>query len=718
MPALIVALRFVTVLTVTLVVGVLNISFARADQGREAMFAPVHLLQPPLIGQDEDSYSAAICLDPPNPIVTENCLPGSDSWHIDHYTPDIVGFASSTSLNLGETIDLFINTDAPTFDIYLYRSGYYQGTGGRLLQTISDLPGQNQPVCHKNEESGLASCSNWTVSHRLEIPADWVSGVYLAKLVRPDTGGENFILFTVRDDGYDSAILMQLSVTTYQAYNNFGGKSVYNYNSGHCATDSGHARASAISFQRPYLAPAVYSGNTYFWSDYPMVFWLEAQGYDVSYATNLDVHRYGKPHHHNGLLHHHIFLSVGHDEYWSQAMRDAITQARDAGVHLGFFSANTGYWRVQLEPDPWTGEPDQVMLTYKSADDGVADPSGHSTSTWRDPNGVDDPENGLIGVQYIGDNDRYFFPLRVTSEAAQDHIFRYTGLQEMPPDSYVDIGSQLVGWEWDAVVDNGHTPPGLVILAESPVNGELLVDAGSQYDIGEARAHTTRYVAESGAIVFASGTNLWAWGLSQVEPNPIIQQITANLLADMGAQPATPAKTLVLDGYPAASALARLPQPAPTRFDPAPTDPKLIDIQLQPGEQSVTVSWQTDVPTTSQLWVTKSANLKDKISIDLKRELATSHRLEASGLTPGHTYHYFLISTDAAQRTTIHQGGVFETDLASLKDRVKNELRSTYHAVQCQIELTDKANPLLWLGLLLPVGTILGIFVIYRVGHR
>jgi hypothetical protein len=636
-----------------------------------------------------------ICAAPPNPIVAENCQPGSSDWEIKNDYRDIEGFASAPSVNLGETIDFFVNTRAARYHLYIFRSGYYGGAGGRLIETVRDLPGRAQPACRTERSTGLTSCSNWSASYRLTVPREWVSGVYLAKLVRPDTGGENYVLFVVRDDARPSDLLFQLSTNTYQAYNGYGGKSTYSYNSTYCPTVSEAPRAVKVSLDRPYDFPDIVYGNSYFFSDYPMVRWLEAQGYDLSYLTNLDTDRAGRPGAHNLLLDHRVFLSVGHDEYWTQAMRDAITAARDAGVHLGFFSANTSYWRVRLEPDPWTGQPDRVVVVYKTTEGGPPDPSGHPTSTWRDPEGVNNPENGLIGIQYVGDNDAAFFPLRVTAEMAKDRLFRHTGLQDMPPGAYVEIGSILVGWEWDAVADNGHTPDGLTILAASPTYGSILSDAGRTYTLGAAVAHTTRYVAPSGAIVFASGTILWSWGLDVYDPDPRLQQITYNLLADMGAQPATPADTLVLDGEPEAG---RAPAENAFVIPEGESEPVVSGIETAATDSAVTVTWDTDRPAYGQVWIKSTPGKIDwrmpgqgsgrlpVAAAGVEEDYTQPHALTLEGLRADTVYYFQLASTDEYGQTTVTEEGSFKTAPGSLLARAKNTFRPLYRQMRCGYE--------------------------------
>lgn len=698
------------------------------------------------------------CLSPANPVVAENCKPGTADWQITKILGDIEGYASLTSVSLGQPIDFYINTSAQSFDLFIYRSGYYQGKGGRLVQTVKGLTGQTQPACRSDSSTGLASCSNWQKSFQLSIPEDWVSGVYIAKLIRADTGGENFILFVVRKDLQRSDIVLQVSVTTYQAYNYYGNKSLYSSISPNvCYTIANAPRAVKVSFNRPNSIPPVMQ-NSFFWTDYPLVFWFEAQGYDVSYITNLDTHRYGKPGANNELLNHKLFISAGHDEYWTQEMHDAVVQARDAGVHLAFFSSNVSYWRIRFEPDPWTGEPDRVMVTYKTTESGSPDPSGHPTTTWRDPKGVDDPENSLVGIQYIGDNGVNYFPLMVSAQQAKDPIFRNTGLQELQPGSYANIGKHLIGWEWDAVVDNGHTPDNLVVLASSPVYGELLTDAGRIYNYGKSFAQVTRYTAASGAIVFASGTNNWGWGLAIYEPNRYLQQITYNLLADMGIHPYTPFNTLVLDGdknnsndlsvskqdprgetdpvlignledllkiwavgdFTEANDGLNQPVSSITSSNPISQPPVISNVKITPTYNTARISWNTNVEADGQVWIKYASGSMD-FSISGSnlgaRPVAAEGAHEAyqkehvfliPGLQPNTKYYVQIASGVVESGSDISDEISFSTNGdAPLPVLVKSVLRPTARQVRCVY--TQHQN------LSIVIGAIFGLVIVVLV---
>lgn len=639
---------------------------------------------PYLVYQGVDS---AACQNPANPVVAENCQPGTDEWITRNYQPDIEIYASKTSANVGESIDLLVDTTAPTFDLYIYRNGYYGGLGGRLLQSETGLKGVQQPDCARAEDTGLRTCSHWTPSYTLSIPDDWVSGIYIIRVKRPDTGGENDTVFVVRQDDRPSQILYQQSVSTFQAYNNYGGKSVYNWNSGTCNTLAGVPRAVKVAFNRPYG-----QGNTdpnyYYRAEYPMVRWLEQEGYDVAYSTSLDTHNSGKPGEKNRLLDHPVFLSVGHDEYWTQEMRDAITAARDAGVHLAFFTANTGYWRVRLEDDPISKAPESVMAVYKSTEGTPPDPSGSPTGTWRDPQGANNPENNLMGVMYIGDNDKFYFPLRISAEQAQDPLYRHTGLQNMPPGSVIDIGDQIVGWEWDATVENGQTPAGLTVLASSPVYGLLLQDAGNfqNANLGQAAAQTVRYTAPSGAVVFASGTIQWSWGLGSqgiepVETNPYIAQITYNLLADMGAQPASPTADLILDGSDTPD--LALPSDAVRAADSI-TPPVISNIQIAVSGQSATITWDTDVEATGQVWVGERSGhiiFNQALSTDYTQ----AHSLTINDLQPHQTYYLKVASASREWGVAISDETSFQAGSLSLPGEISNSLKPLTQRATCWI---------------------------------
>jgi hypothetical protein len=505
-----------------------------------------------------------------NVVVQENCLPGTDEWKVRTSDTSIDGYATEQSIDRGGSLDLKISAPgASRVDVEIFRSGWYGGLGGRLFATIPDVPVSTQPACSNDTTLGLYDCSSWSVTQTLTTTANWPSGAYLVRIRRTDTGDESHILFVVRDDTRRADVLYGIPFSTYQAYNDFGGKSLYESHSTGANTVAGTPRAVKVSFDRPYRQP--HDSVQHDWyprSDFPMVAWLERSGYDVSYASVSELERSGAR-----VLDHRIYISGAHDEYWSSAMRTSLETARDRGVDLFFTGANEIFWRVRFEPSTVTGRQDRVMVCYKTTQGGVADPSGIPTTTWRDPAGANKPENALAGGQFVGQAPFDYFPLRVSSAEGKDRIWRNTGLENQPAGTSTNIGTSILGWEWDARATNGQEPPGVTTLASSPGTGQIAQGAGGTFVNGNATSNVTKYTWSSGSLVFSTGTNHWNWGLATTdknegEPNSRIQQATTNVLADMGALPETPASGIVLDDPSAPPAVvAKSPASGATNVD-------------------------------------------------------------------------------------------------------------------------------------------------------
>jgi hypothetical protein len=492
-----------------------------------------------------------------NAIVLENCFPGNNPWNVRNTATiaagGIEGFATAQSINRGDSIDLKVNSaDGSTFRIEIYRTGYYGGAGARLFSVITGVPGAAQPACTSDATTGLVDCSNWQTSFTLTTTQTWPTGVYAIRLVREDTGTDNQILFAVRDDSRKAQIVYGVGFSAFEAYNNYGGRSLYDFNSTGNTTIAGTARAVKVSYDRPFEQPRSGLRDWYTRTEAATVYWLEESGYDTSYVSNTDIGT--QPSLLTGVK---AYVSPAHDEYVSADMRAAMSSARDSGVGLFFSGGNEVYWKIRFENGP-NGGSNRVEVCYKTTQSGPQDPSGTPTGTWRDPNGANQPENALTGQMYIGDNDNTYFPLTVSAVEGADRVYRYTSLASQPAGTSTRIGNALVGWEWDARVANGQEPAGVKTLASSPVTGELLQGNGATYSpSGSATVNVTKYVASSGALVFNTGTNHWNRGLAPNaagigEPDSRIQQITTNVLADMGAQPQTPLAGIVLDGGPIA----------------------------------------------------------------------------------------------------------------------------------------------------------------------
>jgi hypothetical protein len=493
------------------------------------------------------SSSAAIdpCGTSGNKISCENSKPGSppSEWDIEGAgDDDIQGFATNISVNIGTKVDFKIDTSASAYSITIYRTGYYGGDGARKIATVTPsatLP-QRQPACITDVSTQLYDCGNWGVSASWNVPATAVSGVYVAKLRRPDTGGVSHITFIVRDDGGNSAIVAQTSDPTWHAYNMYGGSDFYR------GGDNG--RAYKLSYNRPFATRSgIEARDFYFGAEYPLVRFMEKNGYDVSYIAGVDSDRSGAL-----LKTHKAFVSMGHDEYWSKGQRANVEAARDAGVNLAFLSGNEVYWKTRYEASADASHTaNRTLTSYKETwSNDKIDPSPEWTGTWRDPRfaskamGGGMPENGLTGTLYMSNDTD--LPVTVSAAEGKLRLWRNSGLQSMAAGTKAALASHTVGYESDEDLDNGARPQGLIRLSTTTgAAPQYLQDFGSNVAPGTTTHHVTMYRASSGALVFSAGSIQWTWGLDATHDGDgaaadrRMQQAQVNLFADMSAQPTT-----------------------------------------------------------------------------------------------------------------------------------------------------------------------------------
>src|SRR5205809_448640 len=483
------------------------------------------------------STDNSVTFTPVSPVVLENQQPGSGNWQMwlqgippaNDINQQIKGYASATSVNPGESITFYVTVNpAQQYTMDVYRMGWYQGLGGRLMQSVGPLQGVAQPACPVDATTGLIEC-NWTASYTLTVPTNWTSGVFMVQLTNAQ-GYQNYITFVVRDDARVADLMFQQAVATYQAYNNYPhdttgpgtgtGKSLYDFNSYGANTVSGTKQAVKVSWNRPYADRG--AGQFFSW-DYYFVRWLERSGYDVKYSTDVDTHENSVR-----LLNSKVFLSGAHNEYWSKPMYDGAQQARDAGIHLGFFGADGVFWQVRFEPSPLSGAADRVVVGYK---DRTIDPVQGPTTTilWRDPP-LNRPEQRLVGLQYSGSIPVNAPNAPYVVKNSSSWVYEGTGLHDG------DRIPKIVGYEMDSSMSNFPLPASVAgtyqVLSQSP-----FVDSYSRTTM---TSNSSIYQAPSGAWVFGAGTTSWAWGLSDDGDgymNPQIQRITANLLSRFGASP-------------------------------------------------------------------------------------------------------------------------------------------------------------------------------------
>jgi Domain of unknown function (DUF4082)/Bacterial Ig-like domain/Bacterial Ig domain len=495
-----------------------------------------------------------------NPIVCENQQTGTPQsvWDVrEGQGTTIQGFADPFSVNIGQSINFKIKSPATGYNVDIYRMGYYGGDGARLITSLTPniSVSQSQPTCNTNTVTGLVDCGNWGVSAIWNVPADAVSGVYFARIYRTDgTSDANQIPFVVTDNASHSGIVFMASDETWQAYNDWGGYSVYTGNatgSPWCCSAQNPGRAVQVSYNRPFATrfDTPFGQDYFFYAEFSMIQFLERSGYDVSYVSQVDVAQPGAA---TMLEQHKLFVNAGHSEYWDAADRGNLTAARDAGVNLAFFTGNTMWWKTRWASSQYGSEPYRTMITYKETlDSARTDPADPPTWTgaWRDPRfsppGDAQPENALTGQLWKVNCCSYAD--QVPAAYSKLRLWRNTAVASLPSGQTYTMRPETLGYEWDLDVDNGFRPAGEIDMSRTCEKvQELLYTVTEEFVSDNACNGLTLYRASSGALVFDAGTVQWAWGLesnhdgdSQNPPDPVMQQATVNLFADMGAQPAT-----------------------------------------------------------------------------------------------------------------------------------------------------------------------------------
>jgi hypothetical protein len=265
----------------------------------------------------------------------------------------------------------------------------------------------------------------------------------------------------------------------WQAYNSWAGKSLYGFSS------DGGVPANRVSFDRPYATSRPGNQAAPLEWELQVVRFLEREGYDASYQTDVDTDR--DP---GSLLRHRLVITVGHGEYWTKGERDAFDSARDQGTNLAFMGSNTGYWQVRYEDDRRT------IVGYKSADDPNPDPA-LKTMLFR---ALSPPryECALLGVQHIGGLGQADYT--VTAAGAADPWLQGTGLTAgatLP---------NLAGREYGRV-------PGPYIPTECWTPGLTVL---FHHDGPPGQADAVRYMAPSGAGAWTTSA------ATTVQPMPIL----------------------------------------------------------------------------------------------------------------------------------------------------------------------------------------------------
>ena len=440
--------------------------------------------------------------------VPERDRPGTP-WRIAPDTKaDIAGYADRTSVQAGAAVGLYVSTSTASFDVRVFRMGWYGGLLARQTRLLGPYAGISQPPAIVQEPRHTATAP-WVRSTLLST-SHWLPGDYLLRLESAD-GGQSFVPLTVRAASAVGRVVLVNAVTTWQAYNRWGCCSLYAGGTGSFAD-----RSRAVSFDRPYAAE--YGAGEFIDRELPVLAQAERLGLRLDYVTDIDLEL--AP----GLLTGaRAVVSMGHDEYWSPSMRQSVADARDRGTNVAFFSANDVYRRIRLEPSALG--PDRIEVDYKIASEDPLDGVDNSAVTADWPSGPDpQPEAAVVGPSY----DCF---VRQTAAGvvvdSANFLLDGTGATD---------GMQfpgLIGPEVDRVVPGGVTPRPLEILLHSPFECPPALPSA---------ADTTYYTAPSGAGVFDAGTMDWPCALSgscgaTPQTREFVRKVTDNLLIAFAAGP-------------------------------------------------------------------------------------------------------------------------------------------------------------------------------------
>jgi hypothetical protein len=436
----------------------------------------------------------------------ERDRPGDPNWRAVRVGAqhDVEGFADHDSVLAGEPVRLYVSTVAGRFRIRAYRMGWYRAARARMVWQSAWQPGQRQRAARVSGATHTA-WTQWRPS--LVVPTDgWLPGMYLLRIDTDRGLLRRFVPLTVRNPSMRGAVVLVNADTTWQAYNDWGGYSLY-----HGPDGARESRSRAVTFDRPYA----YGGGAgdFIGAELPLLALAEQLGLHLGYATDVDLHRL--PHLLDGAA---AVISLGHDEYWSPAMRSAVTTARDHGTNVAFLGANAVFRKIRFGATPLG--PDRLEINYKDDTDpiGRTDPA-QVTTQWREPPSSE-PESSLTGTYYRCN------PVRADMVVADPSTWLLAGLGLRVGDRLPNV----VGSEYDRVHLATPTPRPIHILFHSPLRCGGLPDASD----------VAYYTTPSGAAGFNAGTSDWVTQLDN--PNPTVRRVvtivTTRLLEAFAAGPA------------------------------------------------------------------------------------------------------------------------------------------------------------------------------------
>jgi len=471
----------------------------------------------------------------PPSLAAENQAAGTTAWRLPGPARliggaahgAVAGYVAEQAIAPGETQRLYV--DAPgarTVTAQVFRMGWYGGSGGRLVLESAALRAIHQRACTHSEQTGLTEC-DWRASLTFTIPSALESGVYVVKLTA-SSGAQRDCMFVVRA-ATRAPLLVQIPTATYEAYNAWGGDSLYP--GGQPVGVTGTSQGVEVSYDRPYESET--GAGQFFVREVAIVRFLERYGYEASYTTDASVN--GEPQQLRGTR---AVIDAGHSEYWSTRQAEAFRAARDHGSSLLFLSSDTMAWRIRYASasaaSSEAGRRDHRIIAYKQA--AALDPLQSAPSGLFPGGGASLAGSAYDGcitprVPAPGPPVYRYYAWRAAPALAPAWLFAGTGTTAQ---SRI---AGIVGYELDARTP--ATPPGTQVVGSSAEEVPCMSESEPSPTKGTI-AESTLYTAPSGALVFATGTLGWLYGLYPVPeaspdvpiaPDPRVVAITRNLLA-------------------------------------------------------------------------------------------------------------------------------------------------------------------------------------------
>ena len=497
-------------------------------------------------GSSRSSTSSAMPASA-NPVQRENSRPGTSGWEVSAGAGTVItGYASETSVAPGQSFHLHVAAPAGSqYRVLVYRLGWYRGAGARLIMCVPGCRSAHAAIAQPppttpGSVTGLIRAP-WRVTDSAEIPSDAVSGYYEAKLeivAGPHAGAVGSVPLIVRQSlaAPASAVLVQVPVNTWEAYNPWGGKSLYQFGTSRHALE--------VSFDRPFDQQTLYETVTKL--ELPWVRFLERSGIDVSYQTDVDTDM--AP---GSLLQHRLVFAIGHDEYWTQRMRGAFDQALALSTNL-VFGSNSGEWRMRYAAGRRT------IVEWRDPAIDPAHNRGLDNGFFRT---LGEPECKLMGVEHQWAAQRSLSAPPTSYTVLGPSSDPWLAAGGLAPG---DVIPRVVGYEWDSFVP-GCFRGQVVPLMTTRIPGS---------DGVSHSADMVRATAPSGGRVFAMGTMELAWALGDVDGrsrNPQLVRFVEAAVRDL-TRPAPPAALMIRHSATELIMSARLRAP----------DPRILRVIVRP----------------------------------------------------------------------------------------------------------------------------------------